>query len=279
MMTKSNRSADLMEWCKWHLACGFDKIIVIDNESTFSVKELLKSYGRVEVRELKGEYGYTNNFNSMYDLYEWICIERKGKTEWLCFIDDDEYLYIKDNKSIKEVLNDKYKVMCIYWKMISLPTMIEDRVESVIDTFNCYAPLRAAWCDNVLFKSIVNLNKSQDIKWIDPHLPIVDGKKKGYTYEGKTAEWICSYFIPDFYDHSNVVLYHYYHQSWKDWEWKCDRAGTNKEGKTFRLKDKEQFIKELADYKEIDNRMKERKELNGRYETIPTGKSQVDAPY
>ena len=260
MMTKSNRPADIEEWVKWHLACGFDRITIYDNNSLFSVKDSLKAYDKVEVREIKGEHGCQDDFKNFYSLYDNFCIERKGKTEWVCFIDDDEFVYVQDGKSIKEMLVDHLNTICMYWKMISFPIVMEDRHATLIDSFNYYSPLASEWNMNVLFKSMVNLERGETITWDNPHLPTVNGEKKGHTLEGKACEWwLWSRFIPDFYEHNAIVVYHYYHQSWKDWEWKCNRGGINKEGTTYRSLDKELFANDINAYTTLDTKMIDRK--------------------
>lgn len=260
MITKSNRPQDIKNWVDWHLFIGFDKIIIIDNNSTYSIKELLRSYDKVEVREIKENYWMASGFKTFYDTYNSITTERRGKTEHLCFLDDDEYIYIEDKRNIKEILIESQDVHSIYWKMISSPVLLEDRKDSLINTFHHVAPLHTEWSNNTFVKSIVNLEKCSVVGWTTPHIPDINLCKRGCTLNGKIINRDSELLHNSFYDGMSVVIYHYYHQSWKDWIWKCERAGRDNQGNTCRILDKQFFIDSTAGkYIVEDNKMIDRK--------------------
>jgi len=254
VLTKNNRPMDIIDWVSYHLAIGFDKITIFDNNSTYSIKDLFNN-DKVEVREIKEDYGFSKNFSPMYNLYSNFCKERTPYTKWLCFIDDDEYVYMNNEKDIKNLLNVDVNILCMYWKMISLPDIIQDRNTTLIDTFNYISPLHTPWGNNIFIKSIINLSKNNNTIWTDPHIPSINSSMSAFTFDKVHVSSAFTALTPDFYTNKSVVLYHYYHQSFKDREFKVNRAGTSN-GQTFRPADFMSFTNEILNkYTMLDNSM------------------------
>jgi hypothetical protein len=257
-LTKNQRPNDLKEFCDYHLAIGFDRINLFDNNSSFSVTELFSKYDNVSVTVVKENCGTETNFKKHYNIYNEICHNKINHTEWLCFIDDDEFIYIKDNKNIKEILRDDLPAMSIFWKMISLPYIIEDRETTLIDTFN-YTSKNTEWSNNSFVKTMINLNICKNINWgIDPHAP---SNIQCFEFNGNPLRG--NHIITDnFYDNQSVIIYHYYHQSWQDWLFKINRGGLSN-GQTYRSNSRQFFNDMVSTYKQIDNSMIDRKKILG----------------
>jgi hypothetical protein len=221
-MVRNNRPDDLKEWVDYYFAIGFDKITIFDNESTFSVKELFSNYKNIDVREII--------IDDLLDrvlppTYEAIGKEKEDEKNYIAFLDDDEYIYIKNNKNIKDILNNEMEVLCLFWKYLSSYELLEDRETTIIDTFNYTTAYNPERNDKMQVKSIVNFNKCKDVKWgLDgPHLPIVNNSittitggiiRNGYGYEPMTI---------NFYDNQEMYIYHYLFQTHRDWLFKRER--------------------------------------------------------
>jgi len=268
-VTKHNRPDDLKEWVDYHLAIGFDKITIFDNNSTFSVAEFLKDYKKVEVQSIPnpifdGHWSGDMSKSIMMRTYSSFCNERKGHTKWLCVIDDDEYLYINNGKTLHDLLDDKYPIIGIWWKMISLPYVLEDRTTTMAMTFNHVAVMNTVWEGRTFYRSILNLDKCNDIFWTTLHLPFINGQNYVVAYVELEKGGRQAYFsdkimlMPNFYNNQSAVLYHYFHKSWKDWQYKVNRAGLDLNGKPCRAPDRQTFECDIINrYPIVDNSVKE----------------------
>jgi hypothetical protein len=261
-LIKSNRPDDILEWVNYHLAIGFDKITIFDNESKFSIKRLFEQNPKVDVWEVSGDYGYSASgiFNQC-SLYTKFYNEKIGHSDWVSTIDDDEFIYIKSGKNIKDILNDELSVICILWKMISSSDMIETRSFTLINTFN-YISFCTPWGNRLFVKSIVNLKRCKTISWRTPHIPTFNGERLAQTLEGIQIkdDFISPPIALNFYDSQNIVLYHYYHQSFEDRIWKATKAGLAAAVNAGRTVDKNGFISEITGiYIYQDNNMINRK--------------------
>lgn len=243
MFTKQNRADDLKQWVDYHLAIGFDKITIYDNVSTFSVTELFESYKNVNV--IYSTIPLDNNkkgFDNKNIIVTEFCMEKKEETQWIAWLDEDEYLYSKNNAKITDLLDNNFKTISFYWKMISLPNVIESRKLSVIDTFN-YFSLQTPCSNEAHVRTIVNTNKFTNINFLSCHMPNLDG----FPLESRmpNGEYIYTESMSiegfKFYDEQPIVLYHYYHQSWEDWVWKCYRGGLDENGKYYSFQGRKSF--------------------------------------
>ena len=218
-MIRSNRPNDIKEWVDYHFAIGFDKITIMDNESSFSIRELLSNYKNVDVIYIKVD---ANPDVAISNLYEIFCKEKQDEKNYIAFIDDDEYIYIKDNKSIKEILSDDIEVLCAFWRYLSSQDLLEDRLGTMIETFNYGSAHNVTGSNSVPVKSIVNFNKCKDLRWITdgPHLPTTNNLMKtlsGEIFINGHGNRDLSY---TFYENQDIYIYHYFYQTHQDWLFK-----------------------------------------------------------
>jgi len=251
-MIKSNRPDDLKEWADYYLALGFDRITIYDNESKFSVKDLFSDYKNIEVRLVKSEPNFTDYAAK---LYAETSREKRYQTEWLAFFDNDEYLWLKNNKNIQEILKDEFLVLCFYWKFISSPYIINSRKSTMIDTFN-YISMNTPCSNHVHVKSMVNLNKCDNLAWNSVHLPTANGRTCGKTIDNVDVVFEHRPITENFYDNQSAILYHYFYQSYEDWLFKTEK---NPDYKCSR-ENFESYI--IGKYNTLDNNMiNKKKEL------------------
>lgn len=264
---KHNRPADLQEWINYHLAIGFDKINIYDNNSTFSIKDLFSNYGnKVSVTNFDVDFIGRDDFaKCQLETGTKFYTENKGKIGWIAWIDDDEFIYIRNNKKINEILNKNISVFSFFSKHMSFAVPLINRNTTLIETFNYYSYYTP--CNNQSHvKSIVNMNAFNNIEWISPHQPIIDGEKISKTFEYITLNHE-SYLIDNiyFFEKQSVILYHYFHQSWEDWKFKIYRNRKNEIGKTpYKIEDINTYSDEIREkYITLDNSMIKRKAVLG----------------
>lgn len=91
----------LPEWLAWHVAQGVEHFYIYDDSRESSVMDVLGDYAALcTVRDAK-RYQYHLQFEAYID-----ALRRFGhETEWMAFIDTDEFLRSVDGTSITDVLN------------------------------------------------------------------------------------------------------------------------------------------------------------------------------
>lgn len=95
---------DLPEWVAYHLNVGFEHFYIYDNDSKIPVEESLKAFDCVTVVRWPNR----PNRNSQHDVYNHrLHLEaKKQTTEFIAFIDADEFIVLKEHDSIEHLLTD-----------------------------------------------------------------------------------------------------------------------------------------------------------------------------
>lgn len=105
----------LKEWIEYHKLIGIDHFYLYNNNSTDNYKEILAPYikdGLVTLIEFPEKYAQVKAYRECYNAV-------KNETEWLGFIDTDEYINIIKHDNIKDLLESvrKYPSLNLNWKM------------------------------------------------------------------------------------------------------------------------------------------------------------------
>jgi Glycosyltransferase family 92 len=103
----------LEEWLAYHILLGCEHFYLFDNGSTDSSQEVLKRFVT---------YGYVTRidwplFPGQIDAYNYAACSFGHLTEWLTFIDVDEFIVLKGNRSLPELLSrlDGDQLL-VFWK-------------------------------------------------------------------------------------------------------------------------------------------------------------------
>lgn len=105
----------LKEWIEYHLLVGIDHFYLYNNNSTDNFKEVLRPYidcGVVTLIDFPEQYAQVKAYNDCY-------LKTKDETEWLGYIDVDEYINIKKHNSVKDLLETVkfYPSLFLNWRM------------------------------------------------------------------------------------------------------------------------------------------------------------------
>jgi hypothetical protein len=99
-MVKNGRQR-ILEWITYHLAIGFDRIVVFTNNSTDGTDALLASLG--DPRVVVVPFPYTPfpgwHWNSIQRIE--LCLSAnllRNCSEWVCFTDIDEFILVRDGE-------------------------------------------------------------------------------------------------------------------------------------------------------------------------------------
>ncbi|MBR5914697.1 MAG: glycosyltransferase family 92 protein [Selenomonadaceae bacterium] len=97
-----NAAPYVEEWLDYHLLAGVDHFFIYDNESEDNFKEILQPYidaGLVTYIFYPGQRVMMAAFNEAIDKYKYLC-------RYIAFVDDDEFILPKNNRSISKVVDE-----------------------------------------------------------------------------------------------------------------------------------------------------------------------------
>lgn len=140
-----NEKNKIVEWINYHFLLGFEKIIIYLNNSTDGTAQIIQSLGNPNV--IAVPFNYT-----AFPGWRWNNVQRiqlslnsnilRNFSNWVCFIDVDEFIYICDHSVRREPL-----------------------IQSYIDDFHCRYPNAAALRINSYFftNEQVSYRPNQDV--------------------------------------------------------------------------------------------------------------------
>ncbi|MBQ7018791.1 MAG: glycosyltransferase family 92 protein [Bacteroidales bacterium] len=118
-----DESPFLREWIEYHKLIGIEHFYMYNNFSSDNYKQVLEPYinsGLVTLKEWPYECGQISAYEDCY-------LSCRSSTNWLTYIDIDEYICPYYKHSIKEWLikYEKYPSVILYWKMFGSSGKIE----------------------------------------------------------------------------------------------------------------------------------------------------------
>jgi hypothetical protein len=118
--------------CMRHFCALFDRVIVIDHKSTDTTAQIVSSYRGIngaDVILFRGEdEGY---FQSEYMSAVANALIREGKSDWIFFVDFDEYLPYENKDELRQVLSDaaNREVVHGHWLNLALKNFQPDSLQ------------------------------------------------------------------------------------------------------------------------------------------------------
>ena len=136
---KSYSSRELLEWFLWHKFIGVDHFYIFDNDGEVKVENALEKYKNditlinklnfekkitpigLKKSASSNDVQITSRLGYKPSMYADIYNEYKNKSDWMAFIDDDEFIFPLRNKSIKKYLSEveKEKSLVLQWRNFS----------------------------------------------------------------------------------------------------------------------------------------------------------------
>ena len=177
--TNVRDESNILEWIIYHLLLGFDKVVIIDHKSIIPVSKLIMPYQwkhRVEV--IRNE---TEGPVKMFFLNKIIIpYMKKNCRKYFIHLDGDEYIYIKNNKSIEELLK-KYtnsNIIAINWLLFGSNNLIMNN-----NINKCLIPsyTRSDIKLNKHFKCFIRIDMMKDFSYVNPHHIILKNQPSIYT--------------------------------------------------------------------------------------------------
>jgi glycosyltransferase involved in cell wall biosynthesis len=137
-----NEAQDIAEWIVHHACLGFHRIVIYDNDSNDGTGEIIKRLAlRYPIEHIawsdgtKPIEGLTKQGAAYTD-----CIERyRGRTEWIGFIDSDEFLIPPSvDATIADLLgeHDRYGAFAINWLIFGSGGLETSKGRLVLEAFD-----------------------------------------------------------------------------------------------------------------------------------------------
>lgn len=96
---------DIAGWLAWHIALGFDAIIVIDDASTDGTDRIIRNASlHFDVRYEKVVQEFDFFYDRQQNEYKKAIKRLEPEFSWLCFLDSDEYLLLEAALSVQDFL-------------------------------------------------------------------------------------------------------------------------------------------------------------------------------
>ena len=230
LITKLYKECDIDSWVDHYLNwCGFDHIIIVDNESTCcNIEEKFKDNEKVDVVLLYDKSKFLNVQQYYYTRY----VNTNNKYTYQFFCDDDEYLWF--DKTKYKIINDYLKKLNendiyqfgvprtnISYKSSKTPKtrqkpMIDD-CKYVSDKYN-----QETFVDVKPFIHRFLKNTIDHIKFVYPHFinNYLVTLPNNTTFEPNVTGPKAKINISN----CDIRLFHYYHRSLDEWEEKLNRT-------------------------------------------------------
>ncbi len=201
-----NENDYLEEWINYHFSIGFNRIVLYDNHSQPAVSKLWEQLPipvQAKVQVLPWE---ENNAQIMC----YTCHAQQSKAQWTAFIDADEFIILKNHKTIGEylgTLGPTISSVWLHWVCHSANGHWKKPIGGVMENYTkpCVRPLH----DH--FKTIAR--PKQVWQFENPHeCKLVAGQRHNESLE-------------------NAQLNHYFTKSYEEWLKKIARGRADGGGK------------------------------------------------
>ena len=214
-----NEAPYLLEWIAYHRVMKVDHFLIYNNGSTDRSNEILKVLDDEDVVtciDWPTKAGERPQITAFQDGIRRL----KDHTEWIAFIDLDEFIFPKKHSDIKSFLKDYQHIdaIAVNWKLFGSSGHLEMLNELVIKRFTKCAEKN--YSKHYIVKTIAKVDSAQSV---NAHTCRLSPDRSTYIYpdgcEFETRDGIESHF-----DHDIVQINHYCTKSRAEWELKRNKG-------------------------------------------------------
>ena len=242
----------LDEWINYHLQLGFDKIYFYDNnpKGNTKQKDICEKYQQVVYRDVRGWPTKNTDLYIILQMYVYDDAYLKNDCKYLLFIDIDEFLVLKDNHNLHDLLRFK-KYIHINWQMYGDDEQIYKENKPVQERFTI--PVTSD--KNKHIKTFVQ-TKNNDVEFVNPHYCIC--QLNCTTPSGSVCNGSLPFVEPP--EHDYAVINHYFTKSTEEFINKMMKGSAGGQIKTFdmyfninkKTQEKIDFFKKVYPYKTLN---------------------------
>ena len=210
-----NEAPYVKEWLDYHILAGVDHFYIYDNESPDNLKEILKPYinaGIVTYIFYPGKAMQQPAYNDAIQKFRFFC-------RYMAFVDGDEFILPKDNRSIVEVVDEilanKKNAGGLVINWIFYGSNFQEKADyskGVLERFTRH--------NKNISRSIKTIANPRKVKFLfTPHYMVYfDGC---HQIDENSLHWFpnSDYKISD-----KIIMNHYYHKSLEEYAKKASRG-------------------------------------------------------
>lgn len=229
---KSIFPKDVLDWFLWNKFIGVDHFYILDDGSEPPVAEVLEPYLNditfVEIENLNKMRLHKEIIREFHNRYA-------SETDWMAFLDDDEYLFPLIGKNIKDFLKtiEHRNALQIQWRVFGPEGRMSplEENEIILDQYKVYQY-------SCQVKQIVNCNLVERLslpKLCDQHTTVrenvvdVFGEEVEFTdlvgENGRWRHWLCGTPYADVRTHYPFIINHYAYKSLEHIEYRLFNRG------------------------------------------------------
>lgn len=212
-----NEAPYVLEWVAFHLAVGFDEIVIYDNDSTDDLAGLFRqTRWPVRIVPWPTQAGRSPQ-GAAYDHF----VESRRRTgDWVAFLDLDEFLNLKTHGSIRAFLLDYkgFDAIGFNWRMFGSAFQAKASDGLVIDRFQ-----RAARLDYDINRHIKTIARCSQIVEAGVHSPALRPGARFVSPDRTPRTGGCNAWQTHL-DHSIAQINHYFTKTAEEFERKRSRG-------------------------------------------------------
>lgn len=267
-----NEENDILEWICHHSLIGFEKIVILDNESTDRTAEIIKEASRyfpVEYVLWKDDAHRELSNHKQIAAYMYCLQHYRDSVEWMAFLDVDEFLIPPPNENLKTLLNQMapYQSFSINWLCFGSSNLettknrliLEALTQRDLDTSFVNSHVKT-FCRPLFAQKVIN-----------PHY--IEVKEKGVNLLGQPLQWS---EILGVVKHHTIYqgswrLHHYITRSREHWQRRINRkqvAGNIRGWDQFNQYN-QNIILDYSAYPSARKVWKKLKEIGKLYKAVP----------
>jgi tetratricopeptide (TPR) repeat protein len=217
-----NEGVWLPEWIAYHLALGFDKIVIYANDCTDSSDNLLKELDRfnyIKYIENKLSESDRPQFKAYFDALniDKVVVDY----EWVMVLDADEFLVLHQDDNIHQFIrrfDDSIDAVAINWKIFGSSGHHSRTDDLVIQRFQ-----QCSNYNNFRNGHIKSLARTKRILSFGVHIPIFAPGYNVFIYANQQPVNPCLGF-DSYIDHSLASIHHYVIKSYEEFLIKSERG-------------------------------------------------------
>jgi hypothetical protein len=241
-----------VEWLSYQFLIGFEHIYLYDNKSNYLINDLCRRYkNKVTIYHTDEEHIQLPSYNHFLQ-------HHRTETEYISFLDDDEFIIFNDFETIDNVM--KYMeypdYIVLNWKMMGCQQRVRSISEYLIES--------NTKSEKEFHNHVKGIVKTENISHIDnPHCIGVYTNKTIFK-DGSNDILLYRGYIPGTHTlHKKPLIWinHYYKISRNDFLLKCERGQVNNVPKrNFNEEftyDKDENLIETNDMKRMVEKIKE----------------------
>lgn len=211
----------LLEWIAFHKCVGFDRILIYDNGSQDGSLDLLHALHAsgdlvcVEWPDVPGSAPQIRAYNDAL---------QQATTEWICFLDADEFLNLKTHQTVRDFLQlfpPEVSAVAVNWRIFGSSGHARFAPGLVVERFTRCS--KVSHHINRHFKTIARAKTVESM-----HIHSCQLRSGQYVDELGTAIVIERLGLLDHVSHRHCQINHYVIKSWEEFEWKRRRGNANR---------------------------------------------------